>query len=85
MAALWERMADMEEWETVLQEWFPAIIRKKNYPIKISKQYTSSQRWEIYERLTKPQRELVDRAPPLPDQVAFYRRKLFSSDRLGIC
>lgn len=61
MTILFERMADMEEWETVLQEWFPAIIRKKNYPIKISKQYTSSQRWEIYERLTKTQRELVDK------------------------
>lgn len=61
LTALWERMEDMEEWDTVLQEWFPAIIRKKNYPIKISKQYTSSQRWEIYERLTKPQRELVDK------------------------
>ena len=49
----------MEEWQQVLQEWYPREINK-TYPIKISKQYTSNQRWEIYEKLTKDQRKLVD-------------------------
>ena len=49
----------MEEWQQVLQEWYPREINK-TYPIKISKQYTSNQRWEIYEKLTKEQRKLVD-------------------------
>lgn len=44
----------------VVEEWFPKEINKA-YPIKISKQYTSNQRWEIYERLTKEQRQLVDK------------------------
>lgn len=58
----------MEEWQSVFEEWFPKEI-SKSYPIKISKQYTSSQRWEIYAKLTKKQRELVDK----------HRRYLISS------
>ncbi|OTN99227.1 hypothetical protein A5804_000713 [Enterococcus faecium] len=58
----------MEEWQSVFEEWFPKEINK-SYPIKISKQYTSSQRWEIYAKLTKKQRELVDK----------HRRYLISS------
>ncbi|EOH88942.1 hypothetical protein [Enterococcus villorum] len=50
----------MNDWQRVFEEWFPKEINKL-YPIKISKQYTSSQRWEIYEKLTKKQRQLVDR------------------------
>ncbi|WP_165003852.1 MULTISPECIES: hypothetical protein [unclassified Enterococcus] len=58
----------MEEWQEVFEEWFPKELNK-TYPIKVSKQYTSSQRWEIYEKLTKDQRVLVDR----------YRRYLINS------
>lgn len=59
----------MEEWKAVFEEWFPKELNKKSYPIKVSKQYTSNQRFEIYERLTKPQRKLVDK----------YRRYLINS------
>ncbi|MBS0673342.1 hypothetical protein KFO60_13580, partial [Enterococcus faecalis] len=48
-----------ESWQAIFDEWFPKEI-KQRYPIKISKQYTSSQRWEIYERLTKQQRIVMD-------------------------
>jgi len=48
-----------ESWQAIFDEWFPKEI-KQHYPIKISKQYTSSQRWEIYERLTKQQRIVMD-------------------------
>ncbi|MFV0559598.1 MAG: hypothetical protein ACK5NA_02660 [Enterococcus sp.] len=48
------------EWEEVIKEWYPETLHKKSYPVKISKLYTSSQRFEIYEKLTKPQRTLVD-------------------------
>ncbi|MGM0125168.1 hypothetical protein IGI37_002566 [Enterococcus sp. AZ194] len=50
----------MDEWDEVLKEWYPEVLSKKSYPLKISKQYTSGQRWEIYERLTKEQRALVN-------------------------
>ncbi|MBO1301044.1 MULTISPECIES: hypothetical protein [unclassified Enterococcus] len=48
-----------ESWQVIFDEWFPKEL-KQHYPIKISKQYTSSQRWEIYERLTKEQRIVID-------------------------
>ncbi|KAF1295652.1 hypothetical protein BAU15_03680 [Enterococcus sp. JM4C] len=50
----------MDEWTAALKEWYPEILSKKSYPLKISKHYTSGQRWEIYERLTKVQRDLIN-------------------------
>ena len=49
----------MNDWQKVFKEWYPKEINQV-YPIKISKQYTSNQRWEIYEKLTTKQRQLVD-------------------------
>ncbi|EPN3663110.1 hypothetical protein ACTX1S_000494 [Enterococcus hirae] len=49
----------MNDWKKVFKEWYPKEINQV-YPIKISKQYTSNQRWEIYEKLTTKQRQLVD-------------------------
>ena len=50
----------MDAWDEIIKEWYPEILSKKSYPLKISKHYTSAQRWEIYERLTKKQRALVN-------------------------
>nr|WP_245561665.1 hypothetical protein [Enterococcus phoeniculicola] len=51
----------MDAWDEIVKEWYPEILSKKSYPLKISKHYTSAQRWEIYERLTKNQRALVNK------------------------